>query len=218
MTAQGNHTIAEVNTIPVYGITGIIGAGKSAVCDLFRELGIPTLSADRLSREVTKKGSPALNHLVSLFNNRIIDESGELNRKALAEVIFSSSEERARVEKILHPAIRQAFLGELRNIRATSNAPFILYEAPLLLESAVSYTSEIQGVIVVTAPEERCIARAMQRDSVSREAIVARLSGHLSTQEKLSRADYVIENNGTLEELAIKVHSLYATLCDAKKQ
>lgn len=173
-------------------ITGGIGSGKSYVSAMLEQRGIPVYNADNEAKRLTASDMDIRNGLVALLGERVYAD-GELNKPLLASYLFSSPENAARVNAIIHPRVKEDFkrwLGEQteREIAAFESA--ILYEA--------GFEDTVDAVLMVFAPRELRLERAMKRDSATREQIEARMAAQMSEEEKCRMADFVVYNDGTL--------------------
>lgn len=183
----------------VIGITGGIGSGKTAATDFFQKLNIDVVDADVVARDIVAAGSPVLEQIVSHFGESVLLPNGELNRAGLRTIIFSNPEEKKALNHIMHPAIREQILQQLRD--ATS--AYVLLSAPLLFENGLEKLTD--GVIVVDVDETTQIARASGRDSVEQSQIEAIMASQMSRQTRRDRADYVIDNSASLAFLEAQV-------------
>lgn len=193
----------------VYGLTGGIGAGKSTVCQLFQDLGIPVIAADDVGRQVVETGSAGLAAVVAAFGPDILDNTGALDRRKLGTLIFDHAAKRRQLEAIMHPLVQQrsqALFAE----QARAGATIVIYESALLFESGRH--QEMHGVIVVTADEEQRVARVRQRDQRTDTEVRARIQAQMDDAEKRQRAQYVLDNRGDLTALRRQVQALVATL------
>lgn len=195
----------------VVALTGGIGSGKSVVARLFADWGAVVVDADDLSREVVAPGSAGLSKTTELFGTEILNKDGSLDRAKLAALIFADENKRKQLEQIVHPLIRQIWLSRLADLLSSSSAPLIIYTLPLFYESAHEYP-EIQRVVHVSAPEEIRVARACARDRCSEASVRDRMKAQLSDEEKNARADYVIVNAGSLEELSRRSRQIFESL------
>jgi len=191
------------HSIFVVVLTGGIASGKTAVSDLFSELGVPVIDTDVIARQVVQAGSPALNQVAVEFGPDFLDSDGNLDRRKMREAIFSDPEMKIRLEKILHPAIA----AEARRQVSNRPEPWCLLVVPLLAESG--RYNWINRVLVVDVSESVQIERVMVRDHISREQAEAILSAQAGRKERLALADDVIENSGSLEDLKPRVDFLY---------
>ena len=197
----------------IYGLTGGIGSGKSAAAAIFEDCGIPVVSADELSRIVVTPGSAGLAAVVAAFGEGVLTPDGELDRRKLGAIIFKDPSQRARLEGILHPRIRDSFQDVLTALEATGQH-LVVYEVPLLFENNLE--KQMKAVILVSAPEDQRIARVMARDKLSAEDVRVRMAAQMDDQGRRSRAQYVLENDGDLEHLRAQVEALLAKILPRK--
>ncbi|MEM7135589.1 MAG: dephospho-CoA kinase [Myxococcota bacterium] len=194
---------------PVVGLTGGIACGKTTVASIFGELGIPVIDADDLAREVVEPGTPGLARVVAEFGEDVLDDAGRLDRKRLADVVFDDDDARKKLNAILHPLIGAAgatHIGELQR----HPAPYILYEAALLVETG-SYKA-FGALVVVSADPRVQKQRLAERDGFSDEEAEARIAAQLPLSEKEAVADYVVANDGMLAETQGRVAEVHAAL------
>ena len=191
----------------VYGLTGGIGSGKSTVAEMLEEYGIPVVSADELSRMVVSPGSRGLADVVEAFGPEVLDDKGELDRKKMGQIVFTTPERRRQLESILHPRIRERYEQVLDALEKAGHKVMI-YEVPLLFEKNLDQQDEFKGVILVTATTDTRIARVKARDALTTDDVLARMRAQMPEQEKRQRADYVIHNDGDLDDLRREVEHL----------
>ncbi len=179
------------------GLTGGIGTGKSTVARLFHEIaGVPVMDADAMARALRAPGGEASAPILKRF--------GTLDPSALRALLASDSKAKADLEGILHPLIREKTAQEFARIgRENPNAPFLVYEASLLIEAGRA--QDFDAVIVVTAALPDRLARIMNRDGSSKEAALALIGAQSSDEFRLKHADYHIQNLGSLEDLRLQV-------------
>ncbi len=193
----------------IVGLTGGIGSGKSVVSERFKTFGITVVDADLASREVVKPGKPALLEIKNHFGESILDDEGNLHRRKLREIIVSDDKKRQWLESVLHPRIGQQVRKELED----SSSVYTLYVAPLLFES--NGDQICSRVLVVDVPIETQISRTCSRDQVSIEQVEKIINSQISRKERLEKADDIISNDGTLEEMegaVDKLHKRYLEL------
>lgn len=193
----------------VLGLTGGIASGKSTVAEIFRELGAQVVSADELAREVVRPGSVTLQEIVVRFGAEVLDEAGNLNRRMLAERIFRNAGERAALNRITHPAIARLAARRFHEIER-AGARLIVYDAPLLFEAGAE--GQVDAVLVVTIEPDQQLKRLMARNGLSRSEAIARIASQMSQQEKTARADFLIDNSGSVEETRQQVKALMVRL------
>ncbi|MCU7810817.1 MAG: dephospho-CoA kinase [Candidatus Thiodiazotropha sp. (ex Notomyrtea botanica)] len=179
----------------VVALTGGIGSGKSAVSRQLESLGVPVIDADKLAHKMVEPNSPALKEIQSVFGDHLVDTMGRLDRAALKKIIFDNPSERKRLEAILHPRIKKAMEEWLK----VQSGPYAVLVIPLLFETGQMTLAD--RVLVVDSEESLQIKRVSERDGLPSEQITQILDAQVDRQVRLSRADDIIENNGSLEEL-----------------
>jgi len=187
------------------GLTGGIATGKTTVANLFREKGIYIIDADLIAREVVKKGMPAWRMIKEEFGDEILREDGELDRKKLGSIVFSSKEKIQKLNSIVHPFVRERMMEEIE--RAISMEKNILLDIPLLFENGIHQW--LRPVILVYAPLEVQIERLMKRDGLSREECEKRIRAQMSIEEKKKLADYIIDNSSDISKTKRQVEEVY---------
>lgn len=184
--------------IPIVAVTGRSGSGKSTVAAYYREAGYPVLDADREARAVTEPGSPVLELLQRQFGADVLDETGALRRRLLAQRAFAAPEGTRALTRITHPAIIARLLDGAERARR-AGAPLCFVDGSSIIGEA--FEPYCDAFVVVTAPAEKELARIQARDRISQQEAQARLAVQLPQETMAARADYVIQNNGTLEHL-----------------
>lgn len=192
----------------IYALTGNIGSGKSEAAKILEDLGADIIDADILARKALEVNSPAYNEVVELFGPDSLLESGELDRKWIARKVFDDADLRCKLENIVHPIVRSGFLEALKELDKRINDNPIIYVIPLLFESKRSRPS-LNGIIVVSATPELSIERIIERDKCSSELANKKYNAQLPIEHKEERADFIIFNNGSLDELKKSVKELY---------
>lgn len=193
----------------VAGLTGSIASGKSLVSAELKRLGARVVDADLIAREVVEPGSPALKEIEEEFGPSVIKAGGGLDRAALAAIVFSDPEKLKILNHITHPRIIARQREMVDEIKKSSGDPLIIVDAAVLIESGEH--KNMDAVIVVYSGEEKLIERLCARGLTRREAL-ARVGAQMGLKEKLEYADYVIDNNGTVEETLRQARELYGRL------
>ena len=173
-------------------ITGGIGSGKSYVSALLEKAGIPVYNADNESKRLTTENAEIRSGLVNLLGEEVYVE-GVLNKPMLASYLFANAENAARVNAIIHPCVKKDF-KQWMEMHAESE--LVALESAILYESG--FDDVVDTVVVVYAPKELRLKRAMLRDAASREQIEARMNAQMDDEEKCRKADFVVYNDGTL--------------------
>jgi len=174
------------------GITGGIGSGKSIICQVFHELGVPVYNADEEAKKLVREHPEIKAEIIKTFGADIYSLTGELQRARLSELVFKKPELLKKLNSIVHPKVGQHFLdwaGKFENI------PYVIKEAAIIFESG-SYR-HLDKVIMVSAPESLRIKRVLEREFISEEAIRARIKNQLSEEEKIKKSDFIIYNDET---------------------
>lgn len=190
----------------ILGLTGGIASGKSAVADRFEQLGAAVIDTDQIAREVVEPGQPALQQIAVHFGSELINQDGSLDRKALREKIFADPAERSWLENLLHPLIREQALKRA----CASEAQIVVLVVPLLFETGQYPQTDLN--LVVDLPIELQRQRVSERDKVSQEQVDQILNAQMSRAARLEKADRVIDNSGSLDQLYAQVDALYAEL------
>ena len=187
----------------VVGLTGGIGSGKSAVSDLFAQQGIDIVDADVVARQVVEPGTPALQAIIDHFGEAIVTDNGTLNRPALRKRVFENDLDKQWLNALLHPAIR----AEMQTQLEVATSPYVVFSVPLLIENGLD--SMADTVLVVDCSEETQLARATRRDGSNIETIKSIMASQAPRQQRLEKAQNVIDNNGELSALPPQVKSLH---------
>jgi dephospho-CoA kinase len=203
------------------GLTGGIASGKSTVAQRFAELGVPVIDADESSRFLVAPGQPGLEQVVGRFGGGVLTAQGELDRRALRNVIFTDPQKRRDLEAILHPLIR----ADMERRAKEARGPYLILAIPLLVEGATRRGAAQNGaargldrILVVDADEAMQLERLTARDSVSLEDARAILAAQADRASRLRAADDVLVNSGTVYDLhqaVDRLHQRYLELAAA---
>lgn len=191
------------------GITGGIASGKSTVAELIKNQGYPVVDADQMARRVVAPGTPGWDSVVQLLGKEILDSKGEIQRIKVGEIIFSNAELKKQLEKIIHPLV-QARVRSAREEHAAAGATMAFYDVPLLFENHLE--SQFAAIIVVACAPETQIQRLMQRSHLTKEQAQLRMSAQWPLEEKISKAHYVIQNEGRRDELEAQVRHVLSEI------
>jgi len=192
------------------GLTGGIGSGKSTVADMFAALGVRIIDTDLISHQLTQTGGAAIPAIREAFGTDLINAQGALDRTKMREIVFNLHEEKQHLEGILHPLI----LAQTKQQAALpTDAPYTLVVVPLLFENR-RYADWLHRVVTVDCPEESQIARTMQRSKLDEPAVRAIMAQQLSREARLTLADEIILNNGSLDNLKAQVVGIHRRLSD----
>lgn len=192
--------------IPVIGLTGGIATGKSTVSNYFKKLGITVVDADAIAKQVVAPNSLSLGKIKAHFGSLILLDNGELNRAELRKRIFSNEAEKQWLNNLLHPIIREEILKQLHN----ASGPYVILDAPLLFENHLNKLCD--KTVVVDIPTQLQIARGAKRDDVTKEQIKHIIKAQMSRDDKVARANFIIDNAQSLEHTYSQVLAIHKTL------
>lgn len=192
----------------VIGLTGGIGSGKTAATDRFKTHGITVVDADIVARQVVEPGTLALAKIREHFGTQVITSDGQLNRRALREIVFAHPEERKWLEELTHPLIGQEIFRQLH----ASQSPYTLLVSPLLFESGQSRMTS--RVVLVDAPIESQINRTVARDNTTEAGARAIVEAQMPREQRISKADDIIINDQDLPHLYQQVDALHVKYLD----
>ena len=192
----------------VIGLTGGIGAGKSAVMEYLQEKGCYTILADDVARKLQEKGGVIYNEMLEVFGTDILGEDGQLDRNSVASVVFSDEKRLSQLNAIVHPAVREKILSLIAENK--DKYPHIVIEAALLIEE--HYEDVVDELWYVDAADEIRIKRRMESRGYTREKCLSIMSRQLSREEYVRHCKVVLDNSATLDEVRAQVdHALIET-------
>ena len=189
------------------GLTGGIGSGKSTVAELLRRRGAVILSADAFAREAVVAGTPGFRRVVELFGPEVVGPDGELDRSALAAIVFADDERRAALESVIHPEVRRRIAEGVAGEAGSDRV--VVVDSPLLIETGAHRGVPLVVVVSASLPTqiERLVARGMSEADAR-----ARLAAQMPLEEKAAVADVLLDNEGGEDELRAQVDRLWADL------
>lgn len=192
------------------GLTGGIGAGKSSVAELLRQKSVLVIDADKISREALSSKSKIFPDLVRTFGEFILNESKEIDREKLAQLIFNNQKAKQQLEGLVHPYV-QAEVLKLKKVYEAEGRDFVVYDVPLLFENNLQ--KQFDAIVVVTCEQDIQIQRVLARNpNWTKEQVLDRIKHQVSSEDKVKLADYTILNNGCIADLETKVDLLYKLL------
>lgn len=198
------------------GLTGGLAAGKSTVAAYFRELGAFHIDADRIARELLAPGGGAEREVVARFGGEIVGPDGAIDRRAVAAAVFSDPRALADLNAIVHPKVRKEIARVIAAEEAVASPkPVALVDAALLVESGIH--RDLDALIVVTCPEETQVARAVSRGGLTEAEARERIAAQAPLADKLAAADYVIDNDGSLEDTKRQVRGVWNELLKRRR-
>ena len=193
----------------VIGLTGGIGCGKSLAAQYFAELGALVIDADQLARTAIERGSDGFDEVVALFGDSILRD-GNIDRRALGELIFKDAKAKTQLENIIHPFVRREFEGAVASLKGDQ---VLVYEIPLLVETKAHERFDV--VITVESEMENRVARLRGRGMHISE-IEGRIAAQATREQRIEVADFLIENDGSEDELLRQVENIWDSLHDNK--
>ena len=196
--------------IPLIGLTGGIGSGKTAVSMLLSELGAGVIDTDLISHQITAPGGKAIPLIATAFGEDFINPEGALNRPKMRTLVFKDTGARQILEQITHPLIQQETVKQAFEL-AKSKVPYLVFVVPLLIESG-TWLKLIDYLVVVDCPEETQIQRVMRRNNMTRPEVENILKAQTSRNARLAVANAIIENQGSLDSLKLEVLKLHQDL------
>ncbi len=195
----------------VIGLTGNIGSGKTTVLRMLEQLGAKAIDADALVHEVVRKGTPVWQAIVDSFDQDILTDQGEIDRRKLGSLVFNDDEALKRLEKIIHPAADKRF----REIIRQSEEPVIAVEAIKIIESGIY--AELDALWLVICPAEERLGRLLKTRDVNEEDVNRRLRAQMPAEQQAKLADVVIDNGGTLEQTWEQVEREWRRIWEEEK-
>jgi len=181
----------------VVGLTGGIASGKSTVANMLKEQSIPVIDADVIARDVVAVGEKAYEQIVEAFGEEVLNEDKSINRAKLGSIIFQDEPKRKKLNEIVHPAVRKEMMRQ-QELYRNENKPLIVLDIPLLFESNLTHL--VEKIIVVYVDENTQLDRLKKRNGYSTKEALSRINAQMPLREKVTKADEVINNNGTMEE------------------
>lgn len=198
-----------VGVMIIVGLTGSMAAGKSAVAALWRQAGVPVISADELARQAVKPASRALARVEALLGPGVIGEDGSMDRAAVRRIVFADGAKRRGLEAIIHPEVRRLRDGWTAEQRAAGQG-VVVWEIPLLFEAGIE--GDVDVAVLVDAPAEVRRRRAMETRGLSAKEVDAMMGAQMPAECKRKHVHFVIENGGTREDLAVRADEVLARI------
>ena len=182
----------------IIGLTGGIASGKSTVSKYLAEKGFKVYDADKIAKDISRKKS-VQEEIIATFGNEILDENGNVDRKKLKEIVFENKEKLKKLNAIIHPKVIDFY----KELKEKDTDEIIVFDVPLLFESGIDKFCD--KILVVISDYEIQLDRIVERDKIDRDLAEKIIKSQLSNEERIKKADVVIENNSSLEDLFEKV-------------
>ena len=193
----------------IVGLTGSVGTGKSTVTNLFRDLGVYVIDWDELARSVTRPRSKAWKEITEYFGTGILDDDLAIDRQRLARIVFSNKRKLEKLNRIVHPEVFREDQRITDEITGHDPDALIVKDIPLLFE--VGLNMSVDKIVVVTASEQTQLRRLKEK-GINRQDAGNRMNSQLPLEEKVKSADFVIDNDGPLEDTKRQVEEVYSVL------
>ena len=194
----------------IVGLTGGVASGKTAVSQVLKEEGAYIIDADQIARELVEPHRPAWSELIKAFGQEILQEDGSIQRKKLADKVFVDPKQRRLLNQILHPRIKEEMDRRTKEIGEKDPQAIVVIDAPLMIE--LGNHREMDKLIVVTSTQTQQIERLKDRDRTNTEEALRIVFSQMPLEEKLKFADYVIRNEGSMEETRKRAKEVYQEL------
>ena len=204
--------IAKYKNPKVIGVTGGIGSGQSSVCQYLSKLGCKVIDVDKKARQIINRDRSLQSDLKKTFGKEIFFRNGQLNRRLLASIAFQDEEKTQKLNRLVHPRMVAEVIEEMENARFSQKYPLVVIDAALIYE--ISIEQMFDSIIVVYTSLKMRIERVMKRDRQTRDEIMARVLRQISLEEKKKWADYIIDNDGTLEDLEKQTQTVFDNITD----
>jgi dephospho-CoA kinase len=183
--------------VQVIGLTGGIASGKSTVSRILKNAGAVIIDADRIARDVVKKGLPAYREIIDTFGDKLLAPGGEIDRSVLGDIIFNDPRKKQLLDRIVHPHVRKETNLQLKHIEKNHPNSIVILDIPMLMEAQMH--KELSDVIVVYVPEDTQVKRLIQRDGISEADALARVRSQMPIEEKKDLATIIIDNSSSRE-------------------
>jgi dephospho-CoA kinase len=194
----------------IVGLTGGVASGKTAISQVLKAEGAYIIDADQIARELVQPQKPAWSELIGAFGKEILQEDGSIHRKKLADKVFADPKKRKLLNQILHPRIKEEMDRRTKEIGQKDPQAIVVIDAPLIIE--LGNQRDMDKLIVVASTQTQQIKRLKERDGVSPEAALRIISSQMPVEEKVKLADYVIRNEGSIEEAKKRAKEVFKEL------
>jgi len=212
---QEYEAIRAENKVLLIGLTGGIASGKSTVAGFLKEMGSVIIDFDILARQVVMPGEKAWAEIVEYFGDDILLDNREIDRKKISRIVFFETEKRKILEGFTHPAIGEAFIMEVAKISSSGDNVIIQAVVPLLIECNMQEL--FNAITLVYIPMEKQVLRLTERDEITRDRAMNIINAQMPINEKIRYADYVINNDGPIEQTRTQTQGLWEKLLEMQK-
>jgi dephospho-CoA kinase len=195
------------------GLTGGIASGKSTVAQLFEGRGLPVIDADKIAKDVVKKGTSGLQEIVRAFGPGVLDTNQELDRKKMGSLVFANKEHLDRLESIIHPLVQSEVQLRREYFKAKGHSA-VIYDVPLLFEKNLH--KQFDGIVLIWCDPAIQLQRLIERDQLSPAEATNRLKAQLPLEDKKKRSSWCIENNGDMKSLKVNFEKVFQEIQSGK--
>ena len=199
----------------VVGITGSICSGKTIVAQMFKDLGAAVLDADVISHKLTEKSGKCFGPIVKLFGVGILTDD-RIDRKKLSKIVFNDKTKLKQLEGIIHPEVKNKILENINKLKEKGNKKVLVIDVPLLFES--EFDKLVDHSIVIKAPKETQILRALSKFNISRADVLSRFKAQMPLKKKIRLSDFIIDNGNEIETTKKQVKKIWQKLMKKKKK
>jgi len=204
--------ITKYKNPKVVGVTGGIGSGQSSVCQILSKLGCKVIDVDKKAKQIISKDRSLQKELIKTFGNEIFFKDGQLNRRLLASIAFQDEEKTQKLNRLVHPRMVSQVIEEMENARFSQKYPLVVIDAALIYE--ISIEQMFDSIIVVYTSLKNRVDRVMKRDGLTKDEILARVRRQIPLEEKKKWAEYVVDNDGSLEDLEKQIRIVFEKISD----
>ena len=204
--------ITKYKNPKVVGVTGGIGSGQSSVCQILSKLGCKVIDVDKKAKQIISKDRSLQKELIKTFGNEIFFKDGQLNRRLLASIAFQDEEKTQKLNRLVHPRMVSEVIEEMENARFSQKYPLVVIDAALIYE--ISIEQMFDSIIVVYTSLTNRIDRVIKRDGLTKDEILARVRRQIPLEEKKKWAEYVVDNDGSLEDLEKQTRNVFEKISD----
>src|SRR3989338_3927722 len=190
--------------MPIVGLTGGFGTGKSFAASVFKKLGADIIDADELGHKALKKGSATYKRIVAVFGKSILDKNNFIDRIALARKVFKNKKSISKLNRLVHPQVVKEIRGR---IRGTAQNDVLVIDAPLICETKLTALMDV--LVVVKASKKNQVERCVKKFGMKKADVCRRVACQMPLEEKAKKADYIIDNNGTRKETVEQVERIW---------
>ena len=204
--------ITKYKNPKVVGVTGGIGSGQSSVCQILSKLGCKVIDVDKKAKQIISKDRSLQKELIKTFGNEIFFKDGQLNRRLLASIAFQDEEKTQKLNRLVHPRMVSEVIEEMENARFSQKYPLVVIDEALVYE--ISIEQMFDSIIVVYTSLNNRVDRVMKRDGLTKDEILARVRRQIPLEEKKKWAEYVVDNDGSLEDLEKQTRNVFEKISD----